>query len=159
MTLSIRSLHSSPRQRHASFGLTLYRTKPSEKDEKDWFSNALKKGTDGNLIMLVALVQSLMVGWCDVESVAPNTPADHRGSLGVCVRKEFRKRGIGKELVKAALEKCKGRFESLELEVFANNRAAIRLYQGFGFEVYGRRERSIKRGTRYFEEELMRRNF
>jgi [ribosomal protein S18]-alanine N-acetyltransferase len=60
----------------------------------------------------------------------------------IAVHPDYRGRGIGRELLAAALKEAIGRgaVEST-LEVRANNRAAQSLYQDFGFKVTGRRPR------------------
>jgi len=138
-----------------SFGLVLYRQRPSMEDERDWFSRVMSGIKEGNMIMMVAEVDSHVVGWCDVRRVLPKSPADHRGEFGICVKKEFRGQGIGEALMRAILEKCRGRFEVIELGVFTNNQRAKKLYETFGFKKYGTREYAIKRGGGYLAEDLM----
>lgn len=75
--------------------------------------------------------------------------------MGVSIKKGFRGRGIGTALLKATLEKCRGRFEIIELTVLTNNEKAKNLYEELGFKTYGRRERALKRGGRYFADDLM----
>ena len=138
-----------------SFGLSLYRERPSVEEEQKWFRGALQDVENGNLVKVVAEVDGHVVGWCDVRRVAPKTHNDHRGSLGICVRKGYRSRGIGKALLAAAIEECRKKFDSLELTVLTNNEPAIRLYSKFGFRKYGMRPSAIKRGGKYFDEHLM----
>ena len=138
-----------------SFGLLLYKEKPSMDDERKWFKGKLKSVGEGNTVMLVAEVDSHVVGWCTVERMVPKTPADHRGSLGICVKKDSRGRGIGTALLKAIIMDCKGKFEFLELTVLSSNRSAIRLYRRFGFRRMGVRHDAVKRAGRYFDEDLM----
>jgi RimJ/RimL family protein N-acetyltransferase len=45
--------------------------------------------------------------------------------------------------------------EQLHLSVLTTNLAARRLYQSFGFEVYGTAPRVIKFGEQYLDEDLM----
>jgi ribosomal protein S18 acetylase RimI-like enzyme len=89
----------------------------------------------------------------------PKTHNDHRGPLGICLRKGFRGRGIGKALLAAAIEECRKKFESLELTVLTNNEPAIRLNIEFGFKKYGMRPLAVKRGGRDLDEHLMYMNF
>jgi ribosomal protein S18 acetylase RimI-like enzyme len=138
-----------------SFGLWLFKEKPSMDDEHKWFEDTLKGIAEGNIMMAVAEVDSRVVGWCDVRRLAPRTPVDHRGVLGICVKKEFRGRGIGEALIKGILERCRGKFEVIELTVLSGNSKAIRLYEKFGFEKYGVRRGALKRATKYFDEDLM----
>lgn len=64
--------------------------------------------------------------------------ADKRGYLGIQVDSRSRGRGIGRQLMLAAIEDS-GRygFEAIELSVFQSNFAAIKLYEGLGFELTG----------------------
>ena len=84
-------------------------------------------------VHLVALVDDAIVGWCDI------TPASfegmtHVGRLGMGVKAGFRGRGIGKGLLKAALNRAFSQgLERVELEVFRSNDSAVRLYEAHGF--------------------------
>ena len=138
-----------------SFGLMLFREKPSMDDERKWFENTLRGISEGNIVMIVSEVDSHVVGWCDVRRLAPKTPVDHRGVLGLCVKKELRGRGIGEALIKGIVERCEGKFEVIELTVLSGNQRAIRLYERFGFEKYGVRRGALKRAGKYFDENLM----
>jgi len=138
-----------------SFGLTLFHKLPSLDDERKWFSDVLKDIEAGNAVNSAAEVDSRVVGWCDVRRMRPDSPLDHRGALGLCIRKEFRGRGIGTALMKQNIDKCRGKFESIELTVLANNLRAIRLYERFGFKRYGKLPRAVKRAGKYFDDELM----
>lgn len=138
-----------------SFGLPLFRQPPSLDDERKWFSGALKGIEAGNFVSSVAVVDSKVVGWCDVRRMAPGSPEDHRGTLGLVVRKEFRGRGIGAGLMKETIDRCRGKFEQIDLTVLANNAQAIKLYERFGFKRYGRLSSAVKRSGKYFDFELM----
>jgi L-phenylalanine/L-methionine N-acetyltransferase len=64
----------------------------------------------------------------------------HCGSLGFGVHDAYRRRGVGSALM-AAMVECADHslgLRRLELEVFADNAAAIALYRKFGFVVEGR---------------------
>jgi len=138
-----------------SFGLTLTRKLPSLDDERKWFSDVLKDTEDGDIVNSAAEVDSKMVGWCVVRRTRPGSPLDHRGVLGLCVRKEFRGRGIGTALIEETIDKCRGKFESIELTARSNNLLAIKLYKRFGFKTYGELPRAVKRAGKYFDDVLM----
>jgi RimJ/RimL family protein N-acetyltransferase len=138
-----------------SFGLPLFRKMPSVEDERRWFSGVLKDVDAGNLVSSVAEVNSHVIGWCDVRRVAPGSPHDHRGVLGLVVRKEFRGGGIGTALMKETIDKCRDKFESIELKALSNNLRAIKLYKRFGFRACGKLPRAVKRAGKYFDEESM----
>ncbi len=92
----------------------------------------------------VALTTGTVIGWCDV---IPHRSSmfSHCGRLGMGVRRDYRGRGIGRRLAEATIEKAAGQgLERIELEVFASNAVAIRLYEKLGFVVEGVKKRARK---------------
>jgi ribosomal protein S18 acetylase RimI-like enzyme len=80
----------------------------------------------------------------------------HKGHLvGMYVRPEARRGGVGRRLVEAVVDTARGRVEVIQLTVVAGNETARRLYAGLGFEEYGRETKALKWGDRYFDEILM----
>jgi len=112
---------------------------PSEKIRKFVRNNIAR-----DLPQFVAVRGDEVIGWCDIS------PEDlpgftHCGRLGMGVRKEFRRQGLGRKLLEAALEKAKAkRLERIELEVYASNLPAIELYKRSGFSVEGVKKRGRK---------------
>lgn len=92
-----------------------------------------------------ALVGGVVAGWCDILP-KQHEGMTHVGVLGMGVRMEFRRRGIGRELLALCLaharEVCG--LEKVELEVFAGNRGAIALYEQAGFVCEGKLLRARK---------------
>ena len=85
----------------------------------------------------VALKGDSVVGWCDVHPRGADVQR-HVGKLGMGVARAHRSRGLGGRLLAAAVEHAwQAGFTRLELEVFADNQAAIRLYESRGFEREG----------------------
>lgn len=138
-----------------SFGLLLYNKRPTMKEERKWFEGVMKRIRKGDTVMAVAEADGRAIGWCEVSRELPKTAINHRATLGICVKKEYRGMGIGKALVAKALEESKGKFEIVELTVFSHNRRAVRLYEGSGFKKYGVRRKAVKRAGKYFDEDLM----
>lgn len=69
----------------------------------------------------------------------------HQGSIGgFYVRPQFRGRGVGDALMKAALEEAAKRVEHVTLTVTASNEGAVRLYERNGFKTVGRLVASIR---------------
>ena len=137
------------------FGLTLFDKKPSLLDEMSWFLEFQKACVKGNSIGLIAVSDGEMVGFCTVDRRTPKSSVSHRGAFGISVRKGYRGKGIGTMLLREMIEKCRGSFEILELDVFAGNRAAKHLYEKFGFKTYGVLPQAVKRNGKYIDEELM----
>jgi RimJ/RimL family protein N-acetyltransferase len=82
--------------------------------------------------------------------------SSHVADVGVMVAREYRRRGIGKALLEAAVEWAReNRISKLELHVFPHNDAAIGLYESFGFVREGYRKRHYRRGSEYVDAILM----
>jgi ribosomal protein S18 acetylase RimI-like enzyme len=82
----------------------------------------------------------------------------HKGLMfTMYVLKEFRGRGIAKELLEDLIKKVKAipDIEQINLIVISNNEKAKQLYEKFGFKRYGTELNSIKWQGRYFSEDLM----
>ena len=83
-------------------------------------------------------------------TVESNPRRRHAGGLGIMVRTDCQGQGIGSALMNAALELADSwlMLRRVELEVYADNEGAIRLYQRFGFETEGRkRKAAVKDGA------------
>jgi ribosomal protein S18 acetylase RimI-like enzyme len=118
---------------------------PSLDRVAEFVMEALRRGE----VRIVAIDSSRVVGWCDI------TPhhwegLDHVGELGMGVLREYRRKGIGRNLLQTALDMAQEiGMEKVELDVFASNRAAIELYEEAGFVVEGRRIKSRKLDEKY----------
>ena len=114
---------------------------------------------DGQLPQVLAVVEDQVVGFCDV---IPHTAKGftHVGRLGMGVRCEWRRQGIGHRLLDACLSLARNAdIEKIELEVFADNVVAVRLYESFGFVHEGLKVRGRKLENRYQDLKLMARWF
>src|SRR5688572_10299823 len=90
-------------------------------------------------VHIVAVASGKVIGWCDI---IPHSfeGMQHVGRLGMGVQKDHRSRGIGRELLSVAVQKgFAGALDRIELEVFATNRSAVKLYETFGFQCEGRK--------------------
>jgi ribosomal protein S18 acetylase RimI-like enzyme len=104
---------------------------------------------DAGYPLLVAADGDRVVGWCDVM---PREPEGfrHIGGLGMGLRAEARGLGVGSRLLEEALSlsSCLG-LEKVELQVYASNTPARKLYEKFGFVVEGVRVRARKLDDAY----------
>ena len=57
----------------------------------------------------------------------------------VCVDETYRRQGVGRELLGVFLRYGDAKLRLLDLEVRQSNEAAVKLYEGLGFELVGRR--------------------
>ncbi len=138
-------------------GITLFGTRPTYADEVAWFSRLYQGVLAGESVCRVAEVDGHAVGNCVVERLGatPDFETAHVGNLGILVHAPYRGQGVGTALLKETLDACRGTFELVRLSVFSVNVRAIELYRRFGFVPYGRQPAAIRRGDRYFDEDLM----
>ena len=72
------------------------------------------------------------------------------GTLGMGVRKDFRRLGIGTRLLEQTLGGSREMgLERIALEVFASNTAAIKLYEKAGFAIEGVKKKARKLDGEY----------
>jgi ribosomal protein S18 acetylase RimI-like enzyme len=115
----------------------------------------LKRVVKDSLPQVMAVVDEEVVGFCDILPFAAEG-FTHVGRLGMGVRSEWRRQGIGRRLLDACLALARDAgLEKVELEVFSDNLAAIRLYESFGFKDEGTRVRGRKLEGRYQDVHLM----
>jgi RimJ/RimL family protein N-acetyltransferase len=96
-----------------------------------------------------------VIGWCDIIP-EPHPPHRHAGILGMGLHPDSRGAGIGRRLLAATIEDAR-RFglERVELNVYATNTRAKRLYESMGFAVEGTRRRHRKLDGVYEDNILM----
>jgi ribosomal protein S18 acetylase RimI-like enzyme len=103
----------------------------------------------------VAVRDRNVVGWCDVLPQVGQMRA-HVGTLGMAVAAAERGKGIGRQLILAAIEGAtqKG-LRRIELTVHADNRVAQSLYRSVGFEHEGIQRRGWCLDGVYFDVHYM----
>jgi len=106
---------------------------------------------------LVAVAGDRVVGMLGLDTF-PNKPRRrHVGTIGISVHDEWQSKGIGTALMRAGLDLADNwlNLRRLELEVYADNEAAIRLYEGFGFELEGTLRQHAFRDGHYVDSKMM----
>ncbi len=78
-------------------------------------------------------------------NLTPKPRLKHSASFGIAVAKTSRGKGVGRFLMEYLLSYCDEQLNltRLELEVHANNVAALALYKSFGFEVEGTKRKAV----------------
>ena len=95
--------------------------------------------------VLVAEVDGELAGRLSLAR-DPNPASHHVADLGLMVDIRFRRQGVGRALLEAAVEWAPEHgIAKLELHVFPWNEPAIALYESFGFEREGYRRRHYLR--------------
>ncbi|HEX9924439.1 MAG TPA: GNAT family protein [Anaerolineae bacterium] len=106
----------------------------------------VRANIERKVAQFVAVDKGQVIGWCDIR---PHTwsGVTHTGVLGMGLLAEYRGQGLGYRLLEATVNQALANgLTRIELEVFASNRAAIALYEKFGFEREG-----LKRKARYVD--------
>jgi RimJ/RimL family protein N-acetyltransferase len=105
---------------------------------------------------LVAEDEGELAGELTMKPVSPRRALAHVATLGMTVRKPFRRRGIGNALLAEAMAWAPtAGYTRVELQVYARNTGAIALYERHGFELEGRRRRFIREGENYLDDLMM----
>ena len=137
------------------YNITTAREFPfSVERQRKWIRKRLNNPTR---VALVAELDSRIVGILNFGSGSRKRIA-HRGSLYMSVHPEFRRRGIGRALLRCLIGWAKENpvIEKVRLSVFANNLPAIDLYRKMKFLGEGLRIREIKiADDEYIDEILM----
>ncbi len=110
-------------------------------------------------VLYLALSGGAVVGWCDV---VPHRMEGftHTGKLGIGVRHDHRGMGVGARLMHAAIDQARiiG-LQRIELDVFASNTRAAKLYRLMEFVEEGIRRHARKIDGVYDDIILMARLF
>jgi len=108
-----------------------------------------------NAAVFVAEDEGAIVGRLSVAR-DQHPASKHVADLGLMVAASHRRRGIGTALLDAAVVWARGSgVRKLELHVFPWNRAAISLYERYGFVKEGYRRGHYRRGDEYVDAILM----
>jgi putative acetyltransferase len=115
---------------------------------REYWRRRLSENVD-SVYYLVGTIEGRIVGMVSVATF-PNRPRRrHAGAIGISVDEKWQGKGVGRELMRAIVDFADNwlNLTRLELEVYADNEPAIRLYERFGFEVEGRlRQHALREG-------------
>lgn len=105
------------------------------------------------LTLLVACHQAEPVGMLGLHTRPDQPRRRHSAYLGMTVRDDWQGKRVGTALMKAALDLADKwlNLERLELDVYCDNEAGVRLYHNSGFEVEGTLRRHTFRDGRYVD--------
>ena len=125
----LRALHGSP----GSYADTLQLPFPSY----DLWERRSQEIPE-NLYSLVAVENDKIIGQIGFE-VNSNPRRKHVANFGMVVAESCRGKGVGSSLLEAMLDVCERwlAVRRIELEVYTENRSAIRLYEKYGFCIEG----------------------
>jgi putative acetyltransferase len=121
-----------------------------ERLEKGWLSNLQ------NLIAIVAFYKDKIVGHAQIFKF-PNPRRKGTGDLIIYLHQDFHNVGLGTAMLTKLIELAKEEgLHRVGLDVIADNKPAIRLYQKFGFKVEGvKKEAYFGEDGKYHDELVM----
>ncbi len=131
-------------------GISLFPQPPTMGQEAEWFAGVYRAVQEGSSIAVVADEGGRAIGLCQVSPLG-RLENQHIGGLGILVARGERGRGVGRALMRETLDRCRGKFELVELSVFQTNANARRLYESLGFRAWGTFPYAIKRNGRYID--------
>ena len=117
-------------------------------------SEFLKAKTESkNEIEMVAEINGKIVGTAGIDAVGNKYKVSHRAEYGIGILKAYWGLGVGSALTNACIECARAAgYSQLELNVVAENTAAIALYKKFGFREYGRNPQGFRSRISGFQE-------
>ncbi|MFE4812655.1 GNAT family N-acetyltransferase [Peribacillus simplex] len=121
--------------------------------QRDWIRRLLENERE---TIIVAEINGEVIGWIGFQS-ENRKRMSHKGSFGMMIRKDYRGKGIGKELIKALLEWAEANpfIEKVSLGVFSTNQRAISLYKKMGFVEEGRKIKEFKLSEREYVDDII----
>jgi ribosomal protein S18 acetylase RimI-like enzyme len=109
----------------------------------------IKTNIKNHIPQYVAITGNEIIGWCDVTPLK-SVGFTHCGELGMGVHPQFRRKGIGEQLVIKTINTSKEiGLERIELEVYKSNIPAIKLYEKIGFKKEGLKIKGRKIDGKY----------
>jgi RimJ/RimL family protein N-acetyltransferase len=124
----------------------------SPDQQAEMFIGATARGD----LFLIAEMNGIRIGELNLRR-GSRAAFKHSAVLGISVAREWRNRRIGSALMQRAIHWAagEGALRRIELNVFATNAAAIRLYQRFGFVIEGRRKDAVGVGNGFVDDFVM----
>lgn len=117
-----------------------YISEISEKEKEEWLKNLRESFQNPNTQIFIAEEKKKIIGYTWIKTYSLNylNPKKKVGFVNeMFVTKEFRGKGISKELMEKSIKWFKKQgIEFVSLSVFAQNRHAIEIYKKFGFESF-----------------------
>lgn len=103
-------------------------------------------------VMLLGFVGENLVSISSVDALTARERVAHRASVSITVGKAYWNQGVGRRAMEALISFAKSAgLEVLQLEVRADNRRAVALYEGLGFERLGLYKKFMKVNGRDFD--------
>lgn len=105
------------------------------------------------IVNLAAEVDGRFVGMGSLHGDNPSPRRRHAAEVGLVVHPDWHRKGVGSALLETLVDLADNwlGLKRIELTVFADNAAAIRLYEKFGFELEGTHRAYAYRDGRFVD--------
>ena len=104
-----------------------------------------RRRDDPRALMILAEADGEIVATSDVMPMGTKSRTLHRATLGMSVRKDYWRLGIGSAMMERLIAFARqAAFEQIELTVESKNYRALPLYHKYGFVIYGTRLHGLK---------------
>nr|WP_294466165.1 GNAT family protein [uncultured Sellimonas sp.] len=106
----------------------------TEEQEAEFIKHINDSETD---LMLLAFLDGVFIGNSSFSGMN-RMRYRHRASMGIALYQKYTGMGIGRAMIEKLLEIARETgYEQMELEVVADNKRAVHLYESIGFQIYG----------------------
>jgi len=139
------------KKRNRELGIIAFEKRMTRAKEKEYLDKTLLNVANGRGVSVAAFHGNRLVGHCDIVGRS-SSEEKHTGLLGIVVAQGYRGAGLGKEMVRTALSQAsKLGIRLIELEVFATNEPAMRVYEKLGFKKFGTIPNKVLRDGRFID--------
>jgi RimJ/RimL family protein N-acetyltransferase len=130
-------------------GIISFEKRMTRAKEKEFLDKTLPNVAKRRGVSVAAFAGDRLVGLCDIVGRS-SSDERHTGLLGIIVAQGYRGVGLGEEMVRTALNQASNLgIWLVELEVFATNEPARRVYEKLGFRAFGTIPKKILRDGRF----------
>ncbi len=104
-----------------------------------------KKENSANEMMLIAEMDGQLVANAGIYPIGRFDRIKHKADFGVSVKKAYWGMGLGTIMLERMIESARNAgYEKMNLEVIEGNENAIKMYEKFGFQLYGKEEKGFR---------------
>ena len=108
----------------------------SVESRTEWFRKHTPKKWP---LFVVENQEKQIIGWLSFSPYKEHAAYDITTEIGIYIDENFRRKGVGKEILNFAIESALNfGFENLVGVIFGHNIPSLKLFENFGFEVWGR---------------------
>lgn len=119
---------------------------------KNFIKDQLIRMKENKSVHLIVTSKNSVIGSASID--LEEGVSSHEGALEISILKKYRNQGIGSILIEQLMKMAANEISNLKIitaSVFENNEIAIKFYQRFGFEEFGRLPQGIFSSNKYLD--------